>query len=764
MLRDYQIEMKAHLAEAWKVHRSVMVQMPTGTGKTHLLASVVSDFVSSGGGGQVWLIAHRRELVAQIEETLSAYGIGKGEDRPVRVMSIQWLSRHWEEVGVRPELIVIDEAHHALAASYAELWERYPDAKKLGMTATPCRLNRRGFTGLFEVLVTSWSVAEFIEKGLLSVFDYVSIRPGSETQRLIDSLEKRGADGDYQVREMDAVLNRRPGIERLYQSVRRFATGKKGMVYAISIEHARRIAEYYSERGLKAVAIDSRTPAAERKRMVEEFRRGKIEVLVNVDVFSEGFDCPDVEFVQLARPTLSLAKYLQQVGRGLRKSVGKESCMLIDNVGLYRIFGLPTQVWNWKSMFEGRMAGRGTLPGRMGCGVSGAASLVAELPAEAAGDGCGLVMVMEHGRLLSSIREQSLSAGSFQPPSLELGAFIDKETGFWGLEKGEKMLLDATFREILGIKGRFAAVRLQSMRIRVVDDTGSTVAELDNCLKVKFLKDDLLLVHCIGNTVLYMDLRNGRCYSVRPRVLRYGSIELLQVNRDYCSRTKRVYTNRCGLHPLSIVWMGFYVKMYDGDVPPRCRRMEYGGFSCEPQVCLLEGDEECVYYLSGRLPDKSIVVMDDGGRYYHVEEGHGKRYVSCNHPSDRREDFDEVMALLQRQAHERVAEREREEELKAERKRQRIISGSRDAAPYQIGTKWGLKTAGRILIPPVYRRILHPVGGYCAYQDSSCQWGVLAVDGRIVIRARYMEVEIDSDGTARLTLVPGKMETVKLSK
>lgn len=110
-------------------------------------------------------------------------------------------------------------------------------------------------------------------------------------------------------------------------------------MYAISIEHARRIAEYYSRRGVNAVAVNSKTPAMERKRMVEEFRHGKIEVLVNVDVFSEGFDCPDVEFVQLARPTLSLAKYLQQVGRGLRRSEGKEACMLIDNVGLYRISG-----------------------------------------------------------------------------------------------------------------------------------------------------------------------------------------------------------------------------------------------------------------------------------------------------------------------------------------------------------------------------------------------------------------------------------------
>ena len=612
MLRDYQIEMKTRLMEAWKAHRSVMVQMPTGTGKTHLLASVVSEFVSSAGSG-VWLIAHRRELVAQMEETLAKYGIRR-EDTPVRVMAVQWLSRHWNEVGDAPGLIVIDEAHHALAASYTEMWKRYPAAKKLGVTATPCRLNRRGFTELFEVLVTSWSIAEFIEKGVLSVFEYVSIRPGSEEQRLIDGLEKRGADGDYQVKEMDAVLNRRPGIERLYRSVRQFASGKKGMVYAISIEHARRIAEYYSRRGVNAVAVDSKTPAMERKRMVEEFRHGKIEVLVNVDVFSEGFDCPDVEFVQLARPTLSLAKYLQQVGRGLRRSEGKEACMLIDNVGLYRIFGLPTQRWNWDAMFRGRMAGKGSLPGRMNCDASVTAFPVVERPAEAGGD---LVVVMEHGRLLSSIREQALPDEKEQSPSCRLRAFVDKETGLWGLEKGDEMLPDASFKEILSIKGRFAVGRLRNGCVRVLDDTGALVAEPGHCREVRFLKDDLLQVRHAGNSVSYVDLRNGRCYSVRPRVLRYGSIELLQANRTYYSRTRQVYANTCGLPSSSIVLMGFYVKMYDGRVPSRCRRMEDGGFCCEPQVCLLEGDEERAYYLSGRLPDQSIVVMDEEGRYYH---------------------------------------------------------------------------------------------------------------------------------------------------
>ena len=359
ILRSYQQDIEQKVFDAWRQCHSVMVQMPTGTGKTHLLASVIYDWLKVAEHKSVWIVAHRRELVEQIEGTVARYGM-KPNDRIVKVLSIQWLSRHFNDIkNEQPSLIVIDEAHHALAETYKELWLRYPEAKKLGMTATPCRLNRKGFTDLFEVLITSGGVADFIKQGWLSPFDYVSIRSDSEDQRLINGLEKRGTDGDFQVKEMDAVLNRRPTIERLYESVRQYANGKKGIVYAISISHARNIAAYYNNKGINAVSIDSKTPAKLRKQMVEDFREGKIQVLVNVDVFSEGFDCPDVEFVQMARPTLSLAKYLQQVGRGLRKTEAKETCMLIDNVGLYRLFGLPTAYRDWQAMFEGRLAGKG---------------------------------------------------------------------------------------------------------------------------------------------------------------------------------------------------------------------------------------------------------------------------------------------------------------------------------------------------------------------------------------------------------------------
>ena len=190
-LRDYQQEMKLRLFEEWELHRSVMVQMPTGTGKTHLLAAIVREFLC-GSGSRVWIVAHRRELVEQIEETVSRYGMGR-EDGSVRVMSIQWLSRNRKIVNGQPDLIVIDEAHHALAETYRELWKSYPEARKLGMTATPCRLNRKGFTDLFDTLITSWSIAEFIGRGWLSSFDYVSIRANSREQRLVDSLKGKNA-------------------------------------------------------------------------------------------------------------------------------------------------------------------------------------------------------------------------------------------------------------------------------------------------------------------------------------------------------------------------------------------------------------------------------------------------------------------------------------------------------------------------------------------------------------------------------------------
>ena len=428
-LFDYQEDMVKRVQEAFKHHDAVMVQMPTGTGKTYLLAAIVGLFLKE----EVWVVAHRRELVSQIKNTLERFFFSL-KTTSIKVTSIQWLSRHYGEMEEKPGLIVIDEAHHALAETYAEVMNAYPKAKKLGLTATPYRLNGKGFTDLFDTLLCSWSMEKFISEGRLSLYDYYSIKPDSADQLLIDSLQKRGADGDYQQKELNEVMDVKPSLERLCLTIKEYVPGKKGIVYAISIQHAEHIAEFYRENGIKAVAISSKTPSSLRKELIERFKAssfssfsektvesskitpslftlkegstshpdpltlrgeggnrptrcseplrskdggpskvspgcagwdrlgatclragdGEIEVLVSVDLFSEGFDCPDVEFIQLARPTLSLAKYMQMVGRGLRVAEGKEYCVILDNVGLYKRFGLPSVDRDWQSMFEGR--------------------------------------------------------------------------------------------------------------------------------------------------------------------------------------------------------------------------------------------------------------------------------------------------------------------------------------------------------------------------------------------------------------------------
>ncbi len=387
MLRDYQIEICEKVNEAFEAHRSVMMQMPTGTGKTVVLASLVKQYLGksmelrerslerrglhskldtiSYQRCQVLIVAHRIELIHQIGDHLRGYGIGYGviaggrktkETESVMVASIQTLNSKLSTLSsqLSPSLVVIDEAHHALAKTYQMLWAAWPEAKFLGLTATPYRMSGDGFTDLFEVLVDSWSVKQFIADGWLSPYDYYSIRPDSEEQQEIDTLKKRGADGDFQMKELREKLDVRPSIERLFEAFERFAFDKKGIIYAIDIAHAEHIAEFYRLQGVSAVAISSKTPAKERAEVIRTFKdENRIQILVSVDLFSEGFDCPDVEFIQMARPTLSLAKYLQMVGRGLRPCKGKQCCTIIDNVGLYRTFGLPSVDRDWGTFFYG---------------------------------------------------------------------------------------------------------------------------------------------------------------------------------------------------------------------------------------------------------------------------------------------------------------------------------------------------------------------------------------------------------------------------
>lgn len=368
-LRPYQQKAKREIFESWDEVDNVMFQMPTGTGKTRLFTSIISDInkysIQRREAVKILIVAHRTELINQIGKHLDGYKVAHsfiagGKERnlrkPVLVASIQTITNsHNREVAkkLNVQFIIIDEAHHALAASYKKLWEMYPNAKRLGVTATPWRMNHQGFTDLFNKLVMSMPIKDFIKQGHLAPYKYFSLRDDSYIHKTIDGIEL-DSFGEYKESSMEEKMDIGSIRAQLLNSYLSLAEGKKGIIYAINIAHARHICKEYEEAGYRVVSIDSKTPSAKRDDLVEKFKNNQIDIIVNVDIFSEGFDCPDIEFIQLARPTRSLVKYLQQVGRGLRPTENKQNCVILDNVGMYSRFGLPDARRHWNSHFKGK--------------------------------------------------------------------------------------------------------------------------------------------------------------------------------------------------------------------------------------------------------------------------------------------------------------------------------------------------------------------------------------------------------------------------
>ena len=992
-LFDYQEDMKERIEKALRLHRSVMAQMPTGTGKTVLLASVVESFLREHSNCNVWIVAHRRELVSQIRETIqrvfsktpsllykdfsnhpvnsskitpSLFTLkegstshpdpltlrGEGGNRPTRcseplrskvggpskvspdcagwdrldatclrpteglgdhlgmsgaskvspdclsagaskeassyspdclsasafnvpikAVSIQWLSKHYDEIEEEPGMIVIDEAHHALAKTYKEMWERFPNAKFLGLTATPCRLNGKGFTDLFDVLVQSWSVPEFISKGRLATYDFVSIKSDSVTQRLIDSLQKRGADGDYQNKEMDMLLNKKPNIERLYRSLEEFGKDRKGIVYAINISHANAIAEFYREHGIAAVAIDSKTPSSLRKELIERFKassntsqnlpfsnhpvnsskitpslftikegstshpdpltlRGEggnrptrcseplrskdggpskvspdcagwdrldatclrateglgdrlgmsgaskvspdcagwdrlgatclraadrpadgaadrlgatclrpadglapIQVLVNVDIFSEGFDCPDVEFVQLARPTLSLAKYLQMVGRGLRVAKGKKNCVIIDNVGLYRVFGLPSQVWNWNAMFEGKL---------------------------------------KVGKRKETPKDREFFLMGEKQDDIQ----IHPDSEMMMVMSHEELLQTLQYREFVDSKGEFAIIKLPDGKMTVVNRQGKQVLEPGDYYDMKLLDGNILFYRPRRKAVCYYDLLakavidDGTNVAEAPHVVKIKGWEFIEYNDIFMSRTQEDFS--LPYHPSQYDFLnyGYYMIFRFRPSAPGCQVWYY----CEGDegkmhmsneesrnVCFLRNDYEHVYWLCAVLYGERIVVMDSKEDYYLVDSNLKKTYIGCNHPKNENEDLNVVMPRLgKKYYHEAMLQEKKKEASEMLLLHEKSEAGHVEL--YQAGKKWGVKVDGKVIVPPLYCSIAQPVGAYCAFEEIPRHWGVMTLKGKVIVDAKYEKVEIRDNGIAVVTGITGKTQTIKLLK
>ena len=840
-LFDYQEDMKSRIEKALCLHRSVMAQMPTGTGKTYLLTAVIDSFVRANSKAKVWIVAHRRELVSQIDETVRKFHSYSSATSSllssVKAMSIQWLMKHYDEIEEEPGLIVIDEAHHALAKTYKEMWERFPKAKFLGLTATPCRLNGKGFTDLFDVLVQSWGVPEFISKGRLATYDFVSIKSDGVTQRLIDSLQKRGADGDYQNKEMDMLLNKKPSIERLYRSLEEFGKDRKGIVYAINISHANAIAEFYREHGIAAVAIDSKTPSSLRKELIERFKassntsqyfskthpssltlkggstafpkplspqgtgdvtalrcseplRSKvggpskispdclsasaskevsgyspdcagwdrlgatclrpadgaadrladgaapIQVLVNVDIFSEGFDCPDVEFVQLARPTLSLAKYLQMVGRGLRVAKGKKNCVIIDNVGLYRVFGLPSQVWNWNAMFEGKL---------------------------------------KVGKKKETAKEREFFLMSKVQDDIQ----INPDSEMMMVMSHEELMQSLKYREFVDCNDDFAIIKLPDGKMTVVNRQGEQVIEPGNYYEMKFLRGNILSYRPRRKTVCYYDLLARVVIDEdihakdAPKVITINEWEFVEYNGLFRSRTYENFALPYRPSQYDLLNRGHYLIYHNNySVGSGCQVWYYyeGGDGLmrkdsidSKDVCFLRNDYEHVYWLCAKLYGRNIVVMDSKQDYYLVDSNMKKTYIGCNNPKNEKEDLQYVMPRLgKKYYHEMMLQKKKMEASEMLLLHEKSEAGHVEL--YQAGKKWGVKVDGKVIVPPLYHSIAQPVGAYCAFEQIPRHWGVMTLKGKVIVDAKYEKVEIRDNGIAVVTGITGKTQTINLLK
>ena len=739
-LFDYQEDMKSRIEKTLRLHRSVMAQMPTGTGKTYLLTAVIDSFVSNNPMEKVWIVAHRKELVSQIDETVRKFHSYSASNTSallssVKAMSIQWLIRHYDEIEEEPGMIVIDEAHHALAKTYKEMWERFPNAKFLGLTATPCRLNGKGFTDLFDVLVQSWSVPEFISKGRLATYDFVSIKSDGVTQRLIDSLQKRGADGDYQNKEMDMLLNKKPSIERLYRSLEEYGKDRKGIVYAINISHAQKITKLYQEHGVRTIAIDSKTPATERQQDIEAFKKGDIQVLVNVDIFSEGFDCPDVEFVQLARPTLSLAKYLQMVGRGLRVAKGKKNCVIIDNVGLYRVFGLPSQVWNWNAMFEGKL---------------------------------------KVGKRKETPKDREFFLMNEKQDDIQ----IHPDSEMMMVMSHEELLQRIQYREFVDSNNDFAIIKLPDGKMTVVNRQGEPVIEPGNYYDMKFLQGNILSYRPRRKTVCYYDLLARVVIDEdihakdAPEVITINKWEFVEYNGLFRSRTYEYFALPFRPSQYDLWNYGYYlIYNFQRSTASGCQEWIYkedGGSmrmhkENSEKVCFLRGDHTHVYWLCADLYDSGIVVMDSHEDYYFVDSSLKKTYIGCNQPKTESENLMVAMPRLGKLVYEReMQRRKKQEEQELLLMQEKSEAGHVEL--YQAGKKWGVKVDGKVIVPPLYHSIAQPVGAYCAFEEIPRHWGVMTLKGKVIVDAKYEKVEIRDNGIAVVTGITGKTQTIKLLK
>lgn len=346
-LRPYQEQVVERLRAALRQHRRVLLVSPTGSGKTVMFAFIAAT--ASGKGHHVTILAHRQEITDQISRALTGMGVRHGVVAPgrtatadaVQVAMVQTLARRLDRPHQPPALLVVDEAHHAVAGSWAKIAAAWPQAHVLGVTATPERLDGRGLAEAFDVLVEGPSVADLIAGRWLAAYRYLA----PPTQVDLTGVHRRM--GDYAVSELAAAMNRTVITGDAVEHYARHLAGRPAIAFCASVAHAEAVAAQFRGQGWRAAAVDGAMEKGARRALIADLAAGRLSVLTSCDLISEGVDVPVVAGAILLRPTQSLALHLQQVGRALRPKPDGGEAVILDHVGNVARHGFPDDARAW---------------------------------------------------------------------------------------------------------------------------------------------------------------------------------------------------------------------------------------------------------------------------------------------------------------------------------------------------------------------------------------------------------------------------------
>jgi superfamily II DNA or RNA helicase len=347
-LRPYQLQAIDDVRQALvDGARSVLLQLPTGAGKTVIFSQITA--ACRDKGHRALILVHRRELIDQASRKLLALDVPHGfiaagyptSNQAVQIASVQTLVRRLRSIPWEPSLIIVDEAHHSLAASYRSVFDTWPKAFRIGVTATPCRLDGRGLRHAFDTLICGPSVEELTDHGHLCQAKLFAPPIKADFSKI------RIVAGDYPASKLSERMNKPTITGDVIGHYLDKADGHKAIAFCCDTKHAESVAASFRDAGISAQTLLGTTPTTQRDKLVANFAAGKVQVLATVDVVSEGFDCPDASCAILLRRTMSEALYLQQVGRVLRPSKDKTHAIVLDHVGNIAKHGFPDDTRNW---------------------------------------------------------------------------------------------------------------------------------------------------------------------------------------------------------------------------------------------------------------------------------------------------------------------------------------------------------------------------------------------------------------------------------